>query len=100
MKFYASFMQKQAFKDSYVEIRAETWNEARECMFAHFGPNFMTLYNQAQFTPKVEKYKMTRLCVIEAVNRGDPDDPDMKYQLVNSDPSEALENVLRDEVAA
>lgn len=68
--FYATFMQKQAFKQMYVEISAHDENMAREVMFAHFGNRFFSVYSEDQFSGQREAYGLRLLCHIQAIDHG------------------------------
>lgn len=78
-KFFGTFMQKQAFKNHYVEIDASTHEHvngcivpdssiARQCMFDHFGDKFMTVYDEMQFEGQIDKFGLERLCHITAID--------------------------------
>ena len=68
--YYATFMQKQAFKGKYVTILADTIGDARECMFAHFGEKFMTVYPSEKFKNQPDDYNLTPLCEIKVIDHG------------------------------
>lgn len=67
---YGTFMQKQAFKNRYVTIICANMDEARQAMFAHFGDQFFTTYNEDDFAEQAERFKMKELCKIEVFNFG------------------------------
>lgn len=81
-KFYATFMQKQALKDNYVEIIAEISVEdaaaqtpmelARYAMNEHFGRKYAFLYNEDAWRQdnQVEQFGLKKLCTIHAIDRG------------------------------
>lgn len=64
LNYYATFMQKQAFKNRYVQIVAPDVDTARQCMFDHFGGKFMTVYDSEGFAGQDTKYGLSRLCII------------------------------------
>lgn len=77
-KFFATFMQKQAFKSHYVEIWAKDIGLARDAMFEHFGDKFMTIYNEEQFKTQPIDYNLEKLCVINAIDH----ESSKEYQLL------------------
>ncbi len=77
--FYATFMQKQAFKRKYVKIEAQNRWQARDAMFAHFGDRFMTVYEEDGFNEQVVKYNLKQLCEIEVINHGTEEHPNVEY---------------------
>lgn len=78
--YYGSFMQKQAFKNHYVQINAPNEFEARNVMHAHFGANFMTVYDEEKFLPQIDQYGLSRLCTIEVINHGDEVRPNLEHR--------------------
>lgn len=65
--YYATFMQKQAFKNHYIKIEADSMEIARETMFAHFGDKFMTVYPEEKFEGQAEEYNLHELCSIKTI---------------------------------
>ncbi len=62
--FFGNFMQKQAFRNNYVQIIAEDIEQARRAMFDHFGCEFMTVDSEENFSKWQPKYKPVLFCVI------------------------------------
>lgn len=69
-KFYFTFMFKQAFKNLYVEIIAGNEALARNAMHEHFGDKWMTNYTWEQFEPQIDRFGLTKLCSITAIDHG------------------------------
>ena len=69
-KFFGTFMQKQAFKKHYVTIQAYNMSLARDCMFAHFGAEFMTVYEDIDGALKdqVERFNLEELTSIQVID--------------------------------
>lgn len=81
VRFYGTFMQKQAFKNHYVEFvvldsaagipnPASPESIAREAMFAHFGDKFMTVYSEKEFDGQIERFNLRSLCKIQCKDFG------------------------------
>lgn len=81
-RFYATFMQKQAFKNKYVQINAPCIESARQAMFDHFGGKFMTVYDSEGFAGQDTKYGISRLCVIDVTVYAHSPQPD--YRLLTA----------------
>jgi len=67
-KYYATFMQHQAFKNHYVEIIAENESIARAVMFDHFGRKWFTTYSEEKFAGQIEQFNLDRLLSITAID--------------------------------
>lgn len=80
--FYATFMQKQATKNKYVMITAENMDFAREAMFEHFGGKFMTVYDEPEFLPQVDRFGLSMLCRIAVVNHGHDRFTNLSYSMM------------------
>lgn len=81
MKFYFTFMGKQAFKNHYVEIEAADAGSARTCMFAHFGDKFMTHYPEEAFLPQIEEFGLRRLARIVVTEYGNRPGDSVGYHM-------------------
>lgn len=69
--FYITFMQKQAFKRSYVEIIADNEEQARQCAFDHFGDKFFTSYSDDEaMQEQVLEFNLKRLALIRVTDYG------------------------------
>lgn len=69
-KHYFTFMNKQAFKNKYVCITAENTALARNAMHEHFGDKWMTNYSWEDFEPQIERFGLSLLCNIIAIDHG------------------------------
>lgn len=69
-KFYATFMQKQAFKKHYVEIEASDVSTARQFMADHFGDKYGFLYDERAFAGQPQQYGLICLCSVVATDFG------------------------------
>jgi hypothetical protein len=50
--YHFTFMNKQPLKDAYLTITAETYEQAREAMFAQFGDQFAMQHTVDTFKPE------------------------------------------------
>lgn len=99
-KYYGSFMQKQAFKDRYAvfDVIAIAENApgykseaalAREAMFAHFGDQFFTVYDEEAWAKSMETPympEMHALCHIQVIHYGHDS---IEYKLLQNDSQES-----------
>lgn len=69
-KYFATFMQKQAFKNHYVTIHADNKELARDAMFAHFGDKFMTVYPGEELADQVAQFDLKELAAIQVIDHG------------------------------
>ena len=60
-RFFFTFMQKQAFKDCYVEIRAKDETAAREEMFKRHGNQWAFCYTEKEFEGQAEHFGLQKL---------------------------------------
>lgn len=67
MKFFGTFMQKQAFKNHYVEIEAPSELDARAAMHSHFGREWFTTYKDAGFSNQAAEFGLKRLVGIRVI---------------------------------
>jgi len=65
--FYATFMQKQATKNHYVKFTADSMGLAREAMHAHFGAEWMTVYDEKGFEGQTEEFNLKELLHIHVI---------------------------------
>lgn len=80
--FYATFMQKQAFKNMYVEIVADNESFARQAMFDHFGGKFFTVYPEEKFTNVISDFNLVRLCRIYVINHAaEGQEPNLEFKI-------------------
>ena len=57
--FYFTFPQRSSFKNGYMKIAAPTMKDARNAMLMEYGePIFAFSYDEADFLPQIEKYKL------------------------------------------
>lgn len=53
-KYYFTFMQSQyALKDYWIEIEAESEEEARRIMFSHWSDKWFTSYSEENFSSEM-----------------------------------------------
>lgn len=69
-KFYFTFMQKQAFKNHFVEILAASMEEAREAMHHHFGDKWAFSYRHEGFGQQIQEFNLKRLATIQVIDHG------------------------------
>lgn len=84
--FYATFMQKQAFKSKFVKIEAPTYEAAREAMAEHFGMKYMTVYSYEEFLPQIERYGLSELLTIKVTDYGCGDHHSYGFDLIEEKP--------------
>lgn len=60
-RFFFTFMQKQATKDCYVEIRAATEEVAREEMHRRHGDQWAFCYTEKDFEGQAERFGLQKL---------------------------------------
>jgi len=70
-KFYATFMQKQAFNRHYVTIIADNESIARDAMDEHFGNKWGFMYDASRFRGQTEEYGLKELCRIAVTHYGE-----------------------------
>ena len=71
--YYFTFMNKQATKDHYVKIIADSNDLARQCMFDHFGDKWMTDYRDTPenpFSDQIKEYGLSMLLSITVIDHG------------------------------
>lgn len=78
MKFYATFMQRQATKLHYVEIEAENVQDAHAAMHEHFGTTWAFMYDEAGFSGQVQQFGLKRLIGIKVTDHGSS----VEYQIL------------------
>ena len=61
-------MQKQAFKNHYVEIQADNMMLARQAMFDHFGDKFVTVYDEKTFEGQADEFGLKCLVTIQVID--------------------------------
>lgn len=69
-KFYGTFMQKQATKDRYVEVQADTYELAHNAMSDHFGAKWAFLYSEQDFAGQAEAHGLRKLMTIHVTDYG------------------------------
>lgn len=84
--FYATFMQKQAFKNKFVKIEAPSYEAAREAMAEHFGMKYMTVYSYEAFLPQIEQYGLSELLTIRVTDYGRGDYHSYGFELIQVSP--------------
>lgn len=57
--FYFTFPQRSSFRNGYMKIVAPSMKDARNAMLMEYGePIFAFSYDEADFLPQIEKYKL------------------------------------------
>ena len=76
VKFYGTFMQKQAFKNHFIEIHVNdpipigeeelqtAYALAHGTMVDHFGDKFAFVYSEKDFDGQAERHGLKMLCRI------------------------------------
>lgn len=88
--FYATFMQKQAFKNRFVKIEAPTYEAAHNAMAENFGMKYMTIYSYEEFLPQIEKYGLSELVTIKVIDYGRGDHHSYGFELIEAEANARL----------
>lgn len=70
-EYYFTFMQKQAFRNHYVEIVADDAGLARQAMAHHFGDKWAFQYSDPEdFNKQVLMFNLKKLARISVIDHG------------------------------
>lgn len=81
--FFATFMQRQAFRSHYVQIQAPNYGLARQFMQDQFGGQFMTVYTEQDFEGQVEDWNLERLAKVEVIDHSGGREHSIEYKVIS-----------------